>query len=290
MEFIYTPQQLAGYKGYNQRVRIGNWTEDQVQIDSRIADYIHKKKSGSLKCTQAEARFTKVCAPQELNGRDDVVRFGENVMLFNEESNGCVAYDNQEKIASDAWAVSTTWYTEACARTVFQLVPYTGAPDSKDRLFTFDDDALHFGQKFHIQACLPTDAGEPLYLASFAKTPQRFARYSREQEVSVSRTKSWNTVFEVVCLDPTYRLEVEGQAVQSHTPFALMHSATRVFLASDKAVPYRNDFGQEYELFCRTYQDTQRGQLGQRDRKMLAAQNRFCFVNSTNGPPPGSEE
>lgn len=44
MEFIYTPQQLAGYKGYNQRVRIGNWTEDQVQIDSRIADYIHKKK------------------------------------------------------------------------------------------------------------------------------------------------------------------------------------------------------------------------------------------------------
>jgi hypothetical protein len=121
MEFIYTPQQLAGYKGYNQRVRIGNWTEDQVQIDSRIADYIHKKKSGSLKCTQAEARFTKVCAPLELNGQDDVIRFGENVMLFNEESNGCVAYDTQEKIANDAWAVSTTWYTEACARTVFQV-------------------------------------------------------------------------------------------------------------------------------------------------------------------------
>jgi len=281
MEFIYTPQQLAGYKGYNARVRIGNWSEDVEQENSRLQDYLYKKDRGLLKCTQAEQRFSRALAPVELKGSSDgMVHFGEDVMLFNQKTDGCIACDLEEQVSGGypAWTATTTWYTEPCNRTTFRIVPYHGPGDKKDNLFVYADNCLHFGQKFMLQVN-PNFSAQNTYLASYAKSPTRFARYSREQEVCVTTEDSWHCVFEVVCLDPQYKLEMEGQPIQANAPFAIMHLATRTYLASDK-VTYRNDFGAEYELFGKTYMDIQKGQLGSRDRKLLGEQNRFCFVNA----------
>jgi hypothetical protein len=33
MEFLYTRQQMEGFKGYNHRVKIGNWSED-MELDA----------------------------------------------------------------------------------------------------------------------------------------------------------------------------------------------------------------------------------------------------------------
>lgn len=35
MEFLYTRQQMEGFKGYNHRVKIGNWSED-MELDAVI--------------------------------------------------------------------------------------------------------------------------------------------------------------------------------------------------------------------------------------------------------------
>jgi hypothetical protein len=35
MEFLYTPQQIAGYKGYYHKVKLGNWSEDQELAEAR---------------------------------------------------------------------------------------------------------------------------------------------------------------------------------------------------------------------------------------------------------------
>jgi hypothetical protein len=50
-------------------------------------------------------------------------------------------------------------------------------------------------------------------------------------------------------------------------------------MASD-VIKYRNDFGTEYEMFCKSFIDVQKGQLGQRESKMLGDCNRWCFVTS----------
>lgn len=39
MELIYTPQQIAGYKGYYHAVRIGNWSEEmELQVKCSCHD------------------------------------------------------------------------------------------------------------------------------------------------------------------------------------------------------------------------------------------------------------
>ena len=49
---------------------------------------------------------------------------------------------------------------------------------------------------------------------------------------------------------------------------------------------YKNDFGTEYEMFCKTFADIEKSQLGTRDKRMLGDCNRWCFVSSI----PSEEE
>lgn len=68
---------------------------------------------------------------------------------------------------------------------------------------------------------------------------------------------------------------------------ALTHSSvagTHQHLASD-VIKYKNDFGTEYEMFCKTFSDVEKGQLGLRDKRMLGDCNRWCFVSSIPSDP-----
>jgi len=284
MEFIYTPQQMMGYKGYASKVKVGNWSEDVELETARLKDFLARKDRGELKCTKAEARFARALAGVDLRGRGDgLVHFGDSVMLMNQTTNGCIAVDMEEQLAGieTSFAATTTWYTEPCARNTFEVVPYTGRGDAKDALWEHEDDALHYGQKFMLRCHGSlSDEGDVRLLQSKPKTPLCFARYSREHEVSVACKASWNSVWECVYLDPQYRMEMEGQPVSAGHAIAIIHCGTHQYLASDR-VTYRNDFGAEYELFGKTYADIQKKQLGSRDQAMLAEQNRWCFINQS---------
>jgi len=281
MEFLYTRQQMEGFKGYQSKVKIGNWSEDMELEAAKLKTYLLKKDRGALKCSQAEERFAHALQTMELSptNTDGYVHFGDLLMLFNQATDGSLACDPQEKMSDDTFATTSTWYTEPCARNTFVIKRWEGRGDKKDAMFDFRDDIVHFGQKIQF-VCNPVlVGGQECFLSSAPRTPTSFSRYSRNQEVCINTAGNWMSVWEVQYLDPQFQMEMEGQAVPTNAPIALLHCGTRQHLASD-VIKYKNDFGTEYEMFCKTFADIEKCQLGARDKRMLGDCNRWCFVSS----------
>jgi hypothetical protein len=281
MEFLYTRQQMEGFKGYQSKVKIGNWSEDMELEAAKLKDYLMKKQRGLLKCSQAEERFAHALQTVGLDAKsnDGYVHFGDTLMLFNQATDGCLACDPQEALSEETFATTSTWYTEPCARNTFVMKRWEGRGDKKDAMFDFKDDVVHFGQKIQLMVNPALLGGQQGFLASFPRTPTSYARYSRNQEVNITMQQGWSTVWEVQYLDPQFKLEMEGQAVPTNAPIALVHCATHQHLASD-VIKYKNDFGTEYEMFCKTFADIEKSQLGAREKRMLGDCNRWCFVTS----------
>jgi len=288
MEFLYTRQQMEGFKGYQSKVKIGNWSEDLELDAAKLKSYLMKKERGELKCTQAEDRFAHALQPAMLQPKanDGYVHFGDVVMLFNQATDGCLACDPQEPLTEDTFATTSTWYTEPCSRNTFHIQRWEGRGDKKDAMFDFRDDVVHFGQKILLKVN-PALASSGAALASYPRTPTSFSRYSRNLEVVMQRQSNWAAVWEVQYLDPQFKMEMEGQAVPTNAPVALLHCGTHQHLASD-VIKYRNDYGTEYEVFGKSFTEVVKGQLGVRERSMLGDCNRWCFVTSI--PSEGGAE
>lgn len=58
MEFLYTRQQMEGFKGYQSKVKIGNWSEDMELEAAKLKNYLMKKERGQLQCSKVR------CLPQ----------------------------------------------------------------------------------------------------------------------------------------------------------------------------------------------------------------------------------
>jgi hypothetical protein len=71
MEFLYTRQQMEGFKGYQSKVKIGNWSEDLEFEAAKLKGYLLKKERGQLKCTQVRP------GPEQHSPRSGSVRQGE---------------------------------------------------------------------------------------------------------------------------------------------------------------------------------------------------------------------
>jgi len=67
--------------------------------------------------------------------------------------------------------------------------------------------------------------------------------------------------------------------MQSNVPILINHCGTNCLLGSD-AFTFNNDFGKEYEVFCKSCNDNMKGQLGCRDKRLTGEQNRWCFVTA----------
>jgi hypothetical protein len=223
---------MEGFKGYQHRVKIGNWSEDMEleavchifcfecwvgdrdpnAMQGKLKDYLLRKQRGELASSKAEQRFAHALKPATLKPRNDdsFVHFGDTLMLFNQATDGCLACDPHETLPEDGFAVTSTWYTEPCSRNTFEICPWTGRGDKKDAMFDFKDDVVHFGQKIQIR-CSGALVPEQPFLVSMPKTLTSFSRYSRNQEVCMRPRSEWSTVWEVQYLDPQYKMEMEGQ-------------------------------------------------------------------------------
>ena len=87
---------------------------------------------------------------------------------------------------------------------------------------------------------------KPLYLHSVPVTPLAYARFSRNQEVSMCNQKVYNAMW---ALQPVYGnlKERQGEVVRAGEPVLLVHCATSQYLFTDK-IDYRNQFGIEFEV------------------------------------------
>lgn len=284
MEYIYTPQQIAGYKGYGHKVRIGNWSEEMELEENRLKDFLTKKSTGNLSLTRAEERFGKALRPVSLTpSSDGKIRFGDVLMIYSHGTEGTVACDVKDRVKSEAvgFACTTSWYNDPCSRNTFVVQRYNPPRmDSSGLLFDDADDVVKYGQKFQL---VNVEAGDSvLFLQSKPKSNLVHSKYSREQEVAVSDAEGYNTVWKAGFMDPKFRFEMEGQDVGYMDPLVLTHCATNQWMSSDSEVTYNNDFGVEYEVCCSTHLDVSRKNFGVREAALAKLENQFSFVC---GPP-----
>jgi len=164
------------------------------------------------------------------------------VMLRNSQVNGFMVFDMSDRITShdEAYAVTTVDKDIGpCARSVVSI-NHVDNVESRD--------IITYGQEIRIVSN-PYIANKPLYLHSEQISPLAFARFSRNQEVSLHSKKIYNTVWKIQPIG-TDRKTMFGQPVMVGENIMFEHCATSQMLSSDKIV-YRNDFGQEFEVSCR---------------------------------------
>ena len=214
----------------------------------RLKDYLQKKDTNHLAVNKTQQKFAKSFkrVPQTYS-EDNLLRFGDKVMMLNKKTNGFLVLDMGDRITSydEAYGVTTTNNNIApCARSIFVL----SRAEEGDG---FSDETLHYGQKVRLLAN-PWIHHKKLYLHSCPISPQAYARFSRHQEVCMHTKLVYNTAFVVQHPDPRERLEANGQQVLANSPVLLKHCATNHFLASD-TLKCRNDFGTEFEVNCHSY-------------------------------------
>ena len=109
---------------------------------------------------------------------------------------GTLVFDMSDRVTSndEAYAVTTRGGdVPACARSIVHLMngrahPVAGAPAS--------DDLIRYGQEIRVQS---NDfiCNKSLYLSSQPISPLAFARFSRNQEVSLLNKSTYNTVWKI---------------------------------------------------------------------------------------------
>jgi len=154
-------------------------------------------------------------------------------------TNGWLVTDLGDKLtgSEEAYAVTTTTSKiGACARSV--LILQKANENEGDELVRYGQDIRLKMNQFL--------SSKDLYLASQPKTPSVFARFSRQQEVSLSVKKNFNTVWRI---QPTSgaREDRRGEPVYANDAVIFEHVGTNQYLSNDR-IPYRNDFGNEMEV------------------------------------------
>ena len=174
---------------------------------------------------------------------DGTLRFGDSIMLRNNVTGGVLVCDMSDRIVThdEAYAVTSSDKVGPCARSVYSVESSTKQ--------TAADDIVRYGQEVRICAN-PHICNKPLFLNSCPISPMAFARFSRNQEVCLHSTPTYNTVWRIVPATGN-RKALKGQPVQIDQQVMLEHCGTANLLSSDK-IQYRNDFGNEQEVSCMT--------------------------------------
>ena len=255
MSFLnYTTQQLQGGGKYSVKTKIGNWYEDMVMDETKFKDYIRLKESNNLMVAKKENKYANLLKKIPLEPFEGVLTTGHYFMLRNHKTNGFMVLDIDDKnINYDAaFAVTTSpLMTFSCPRSMFKFEKYDPIKHFNCLPEQQSVSQVCFHDKIRI-VCHPDAYESPLYLFSPLISPFNYSRFSRNQEVLISSEENFFNCWTIEHIDPSKRLEVQGQPVPSSEPFLIRHDQTGKLLSSD-LIDYFNDFGHEYEMCCNNY-------------------------------------
>jgi len=142
----------------------------------------------------------------------------------------------------EQYAVTTsTNQVAACARSVFIIskAKQDGAPD----------DMVRYGQEIRLASNTYLNK-RSMYLHSCPISPMAFARFSRNQEVSLHTKANGSTVWRILSAQGPAQHRL-GEVVLQGDDFVLEHCGTCNCLSNEK-IAYRNDFGNEWEVSAKT--------------------------------------
>ena len=236
------------------KTKIGNWYEDMVMDETKFKDYIRLKESNNLMVAKKENKYANLLKKIPLESFNGVLTTGHYFMLRNHKTNGFMVLDIDDKNINynAAFAVTTSpLMTFACPRSMFKFEKYDSIKHYNCLPESQPVDQVCFHDKIRI-VCHPSVYESPLYLFSPLISPFSYSRFSRNQEVLISSEENFFNCWTIEHIDPSKRLEVQGQPVPSNEPFLIRHDQTGKLLSSD-LIDYFNDFGHEYEMCCNNY-------------------------------------
>ena len=117
-------------------------------------------------------------------------------MLKNCLTNGWLVCDMSDRVTScdEAYALTTTEKAiGACARSIFYITRGSGDGAASSAA---GDQTVRYGQEIRIQSN-EFICNKPLWLSSQPISPLAFARFSRNQEVSLLNKSTYNTVWKI---------------------------------------------------------------------------------------------
>jgi hypothetical protein len=161
-------------------------------------------------------------------------------MLKNKATNGVLVFDSGDKITSNDEAYGCTTNDKEMGPCARSIVSITRVEDDGS------DNIVRYGQKIRLEGNSYL-IGKKLFLHSTQISPLSFARFSRNQEVSMIGKPIYNTAWKILHNNPNLRVSSLGQPVPANTEVVIEHCATAQLLFSDK-IAYGNDFGVEYEV------------------------------------------
>lgn len=192
--------------------------------------------------------------------------------MWSHSAEGFLATDLDDK-SDDRYAATATKYNHPCSRNTFV------ASRTENDKYDSSDNVLHYGQIFRLSTV--TDLAEPVaYLHTMPKTPTVCSKYSRNQEVSFCPRPTSYTLWKVLHIDPSIRLETDGQPVPCNAALVLTHVNTNNLLAATNHI-YRNDFSAEHgdqEVCAKTFQAASKLAFGRRDAVYEGVENHFVFA------------
>ena len=175
-------------------------------------------------------------------------------MIQSKKCNGYLVIDIGDKIISneEEYAVAVTPNNVGpITRSIFVIERVS----EKDG---YKDDLIHYGQPIRLRS---NDLlfKKLLYLRSLPVNPQRKAKLSGNQEVTMYSNPVFDTVWTIEHQDPNLRTKAIGTEVKAKDFVIIRHDSTAHYLASD-LLEYKNDFGIEYEVCVHSYATTNKSQ------------------------------
>eukprot|EP00767_Chilomastix_cuspidata_P001880 gnl/Chilomastix_cuspidata/2004.p1 GENE.gnl/Chilomastix_cuspidata/2004~~gnl/Chilomastix_cuspidata/2004.p1 ORF type:complete len:264 (+),score=107.18 gnl/Chilomastix_cuspidata/2004:397-1188(+) len=234
--------QRPGTRTYRASTLLGNWFEERLALDERIAEYQEKQKKQTLLSHQVTQAFKRITAPAETQqATPGFISHGDIMFLFNHNGGALLfACDPRDKVAGVERGFAAT-ATPALSKTVRTLV----------RVVIPDGGELRFGTYFALAPHPALADGELLH--SWARSALIFTGRSDEQAVAFAPADDEFpplATFRAEHPDPLLRLEMEGVPVRTGDPLVIRHSRTGRALACTR-VPRPSDLvPEEFELVC----------------------------------------
>eukprot|EP00163_Fabomonas_tropica_P013590 TRINITY_DN2512_c0_g5_i1.p1 TRINITY_DN2512_c0_g5~~TRINITY_DN2512_c0_g5_i1.p1 ORF type:complete len:506 (+),score=147.55 TRINITY_DN2512_c0_g5_i1:257-1774(+) len=232
--------------------------------------YLLNKERGSLAIMKVQEKLAGSLAPVALSAADGAVNYGDILMLRNVKQDSSLSVDAGDFYSHDSlqvYQVTTCPDNNPYTRSAFRVVRYKG----EDREYE-EPDVLHYGEKFHL-ATHPHFHKRALYLYSKLHSTQFASKVTHRQIVGMSTKPSWDTVWQILPLNPLDRKRLAGDPVPVNAPVVVNHCATNNHLYSDGHM-YNNVFGNEFEVCCAKKFD---------NHKVETAENHWIFAEGTDG-------
>jgi Ca2+-binding EF-hand superfamily protein len=245
----FTPQQMAGYKGYSSGVLVGNWSEDLQVMEDKMTLYEMTKAGVSSNANSTFAIKAAMTEPAQTGpaAAGNTIPFNVPLQIRSDTTEAILALDVTPRYAPRLNHVNVTFAPKGSQPQVRNVWVLQRVPDPNADFYASvgESSILHYGQKVKIVNENSSNNG----FYSLISTLQDTAKSSSRLELAACLGGGNGTVFVV---EPAGALPgtKDGKPVLVTDAVVIVHGATNSPLACEANHRTSNSFGGEFEASC----------------------------------------